>query len=222
MAPRPTSVDDRRMSVRTLKTSLALTATLALTAFAAPAANAGILTAGATSCDAHVYSKPFAKWLDYMNYTPLPGGSFEAGDKAWTLSGGAKVVSGNETFYVRSRNDKRSLLVPRGATVTSPPICVGIGEPTLRFFAKQNDKLLGATAALAVSVDVETSTGSLVTVSIGSVAANTGWSPTLPMAVVANLLPLLPNDTTAVRFNFTAVTGNWQIDDVYVDPFRRT
>jgi len=222
MAVSGAGVDHRRMSAKTLKTSLGLMATLALTAFAAPAANAGILTSSATSCEAHVYSKPFAKWLDFMNYVPLPGGSFEPGDQAWTLSGGAKVVSGNESHYVRSRDDRRSLAIPQGATVTSPSICVGLGEPTLRFFAKQNSGLLGtATSALAVSVDVETSTGDLLTLPIGAAAENIGWSPTLPMTVIANLLPLLPDDTTAVRFNFTAVTGNWQIDDVYVDPFRR-
>ena len=208
---------------RNFKLSLALVAALSATALAAPAANAGILVSSATTCDAQTYSKPFAKWLDFMNYTPVPGGSFEPGDRAWTLDGGAKIVSGNETHYVRSNSDSRSLLIPRGATATSPPICVGLAEPTLRFFAKQNSGLLGvATSALAVSVDVETSTGTVLTVPIGAGAANTGWSPTLPMVVIANLLPLLPNDTTAVRFNFTAVTGNWQIDDVYVDPFRRT
>jgi hypothetical protein len=37
----------------------------------------------------------------------------------------------------------------------------------------------------------------------------------------ANLLPLLPGSKTAVAFRFTAVSGDWQIDDVYVDPFTR-
>jgi hypothetical protein len=36
--------------------------------------------------------------------------------------------------------------------------------------------------------------------------------------VVANLLPLLPNNYTAVAFRLRAVTGTWRIDDVYVDP----
>jgi hypothetical protein len=46
------------------------------------------------------------------------------------------------------------------------------------------------------------------------------WTPTLPLPVIANLLPLLPGDLTPVRFRFTPVGGAWQIDDVYVDPYR--
>ena len=214
-----TWVDHHDMSVRRLTTLLAASAALML---AAPAAQAGVITSSAASCDTHVYSKPFANWLDFMNYVPVPGGSFERGDAAWTLSGGAKVVSGNESFYVRSSKDARSLLIPRGATVTSRSVCVGLAEPTLRFFAKQNGGLLGtATANLAVSVEFETQTGLIMTAPIGAAAVSSGWAPTLPMAATANLLPLLPNDTTAVRFKFAAVSGDWQIDDVYVDPMRR-
>ena len=48
------------------------------------------------------------------------------------------------------------------------------------------------------------------------------WQPTLPSLVVANLLPLLPGARTPVRFRFTPVgRANWQIDDVYVDPWAR-
>jgi len=205
---------------RNSKHLLALVAATAATAFAAPAANAGVLASSAESCDAQVFSKPFAKWLDYANYTPVPGGSFEAGSKAW--SGGA-VVSGNETYYVRSTSDTRSLAIGQGKTATSPAMCVGLAEPTLRFFAKQGGGLLGtATSSLAVSVEFETSLGLVASAPIGAVAANSGWQPSLPMVVVANLLPVLPGEKTAVRFKFTAVAGNWQIDDVYVDPYRRS
>jgi hypothetical protein len=39
--------------------------------------------------------------------------------------------------------------------------------------------------------------------------------------VLASLLPLLPGQRTPVRFRFTPVGGaSWQIDDVYVDPWR--
>ena len=35
-----------------------------------------------------------------------------------------------------------------------------------------------------------------------------------------SLLPLLPGDRTPVAFQFTPLLGDWQIDDVYVDPRR--
>jgi hypothetical protein len=59
-------------------------------------------------------------------------------------------------------------------------------------------------------------------VPIGIVLGGSAWGPTLPMPVIANLLPLLPGDLTPVRFRFTpaGIGGAWQIDDVYVDPYR--
>src|SRR4051794_36420797 len=78
----------------------AATAALAITALAAPAANAGLLVSSAESCDAQQYSHPFSKWGDNATYTPAPGGAFESGQNGWTLTGGAKAVTGNESFSV--------------------------------------------------------------------------------------------------------------------------
>ena len=71
---------------------------------------------------------------------------------------------------------------------------------------------------------VETSLGLVVALPIGVVPSLTkSWQVTLPLPVIANLLPLLPNQKTAIAFRFRAVglLGNWQIDDVFVDPHRR-
>jgi hypothetical protein len=59
-------------------------------------------------CDANA-TQPFARFGDYRYYVLTPGGFFEPGTKAWSLSGGAKIVTGNETFYVRSSADRYSL-----------------------------------------------------------------------------------------------------------------
>jgi hypothetical protein len=57
---------------------------------------------------------------------------------------------------------------------------------------------------------------------IGTVLPNTQWQPSLPLPIVANLLPLLPGDMTPVQFRFTPVgSASWSIDDVYVDPWAR-
>jgi hypothetical protein len=48
------------------------------------------------------------------------------------------------------------------------------------------------------------------------------WSPSLPFLFLGNLLPLLPGQYTPVSFRFTPLLGgNWQVDDVYVDPWKR-
>ena len=134
------------------------------------------------------------------------------------LSGGARVVDGNATQHVGGAGDSRSLLLPAGSAATTPPVCVGLNEPTMRYFARKNSGLL---STMAVSVQVQLQLGVWVTLPIG-VDLGGAWHPSLPSLVVANLLPLLPPDMTAVRFKFAPLLGgSWQIDDVYVDPRNR-
>ena len=195
-------------SPRTKKLITAAVAGLALAGLAAPAVDAGVLVATAQSCDSEQFSQPFARFGDLAKYTPVPGGSFESGSAGWTLSGGAKVVSGNETFQVRSAADSHSLYLPQGATAVSPSICVGLNEPTLRYFQKQAGSLLGLTGAMSVDVLVEDSLGHVLSAPIGTGLLSTSWRPSVPAVVTANLLPLLPGQKTAVAFRFCAVTGN--------------
>ena len=202
--------------------ALLVTAAVTLTTALAPgSASAGILvnTESAKNCTAQVLEQPFKRWLDYFNYTLVPGGNFESGAPAWTLSK-AKVVSGNETFYVRSKKDSRSLSLGASGTATSRPVCVGIEHPTLRLFARNRGLV---TSALTVEVLFEDASGKVLSAPIGVVASTPTWQPTLPILVVANLLPLLPNEKTAVAFRFraTGLGGDWQIDDVFVDPRKR-
>jgi hypothetical protein len=204
---------------RTLKV-FAAAAVTALAVIAAPAANAGLLVSSAESCDTQQFSTPFSSFGDGASYTPVPGGAFEAGQKAWTLSGGAKIVGGNESYKVRSSADSRSLQIPAGGVATSPAMCVGLSEPTIRWFQKESS-LLGLTGAMTVSVLTETSLGAVVETPVGAGLLTPTWKPSLTGLIVTNLLPLLPNNKTAVAFRFRAVTGTWTVDDVYVDPYQR-
>jgi hypothetical protein len=204
---------------RKIRIAIAL-ATAVVAAIAAPAANAGVLVKSAESCDTQQFSQPFSRWGDNADYTPVPGGAFEAGQKAWTLSGGAKIVTGNEPYKVRSASDSRSLYIPAGGVATSPAMCVGLQEPTIRWFQKQAS-LLGLTGAMTVTVLTETSLGVVTETPVGAGLLGSGWNPSLPGVIITNLLPLLGPDKTAVAFRFRAVTGNWTIDDVYVDPICR-
>ena len=199
---------------------LAATATItAAMAFAAPA-SAGILTASAEDCGDETLTQPFAGFGDRANYKLVEGGSFEGGATGWTLRGRARVVSGNEPWKVGGSGHGKSLVLPAGSSAISAPSCVGLAEPTVRFFARKTRAPLLGVSTLAVSVYVKTSLGLVVPVPVGVVLGNGQWKPTPPMLIVANLLPLLPGDRTPVAFQFTPVLGDWQIDDVYVDPFR--
>jgi hypothetical protein len=181
----------------------------------APVAAAGPLVQAAQGCEPAWLSKPFHKWLDPMNYTPVVDGGFEKHAKGWTLTRGAQPVAGNEPWKVAGETDQRSLALPEGASATTPPICVGLAEPTLRFFARSSASLVNL---LEVEVLFEDAAGTVHALPIG-VDLGGGWHPSLVMPVVANLLPLMPGEQTPVAFRFTALQGDFQLDDVYVDPW---
>jgi hypothetical protein len=200
------------------RTAITLAAVVSTSAALAAPAHAGVLTKSATDCPDPVLSQPFKPWLDSSYYKPVDNGNFETGTSGWTLAGGAKVVEGNATQRVGGAADSKSLLLPAGSSAVSPPVCVGLNEPTMRYFARKNSGLL---STLTVQVQVQLQLGVWVTLPIG-VDLGGAWHPSLPAVVVANLLPLLPPDMTAVRFKFAPLLGgSWQIDDVYVDPRMR-
>jgi hypothetical protein len=208
---------------RRISRSLTLVVALAAMALAAPSANAGVLVASADNCPDQTVGQPFLPWLDPMSYTLVPGGTFEHGAAGWSLND-ASVVSGNEPWQVHGDDGSRSLKIPAGKSATTDTICVGLEHPTLRFFAKSSgSSLLGSlVSTLTVEVLFEDNSGGVNALPIGAVLPSSRWSPTLPYPILVNLLPLLPDDKTPVRFRFRAVGGSsWQIDDVYVDPHSR-
>src|SRR4051812_20525787 len=202
---------------------LALAAAFAGTALAAPSAHAGVLVSTATNCPAQSVKQVFLPWLDPMSYTIVRNGTLESGATGWTLSG-ASVVSGNEPWNVHGAGETKSLKIPAGKSATTDTICVGLDHPTVRLFAKSSgDSLLSSiVSTLTVDVLFEDNAGHVLSLPIGVVLPGSRWNPTLPLPVVANLLPLLPGQQTPVRFRFRAAGGStWQIDDVYVDPRSR-
>lgn len=193
--------------------------TLAAVFAFAPAAQAGSLVAAAPDCDDQELAQVFLPWLDPAHYTLAPNGGFENGSSKWDLSGGAQVAHGNESHHVGGDKDSRSLSLPAGSSATSAAMCVGIEHPTLRLFARNTGSLLGTMEA---EVLFEDAGGNVSVLTIGVFGAGPSWEPTAVMPIVANLLPLLPGDHTPVAFRFTPHGGDWQIDDVYVDPYRRS
>lgn len=179
-----------------------------------PAA-ANLLVPAAGRCQPATLSEPFARWLDRLRYTPVHDGGIERRANGWQLTGGAGPVAGNEPWLVGDPGDRLSLELPDGATATTAPMCVGLAEPTLRFFARS------ATAAplrLTVEVLFEDVAGTVHALPIGTDAGGP-WHPTTVMPVAVNFLPVMPGERMSVAFRFTARGGTVQIDDVYVDPW---
>lgn len=199
--------------------ALIVTFVMALSFGASARAGEGLL---GLSCGQEA-SHPFLRFLDPLPYTLVPDGGFEAGAAGWHLAGGARVVSGNEPFAL-SGPGSRSLYLPAGSSATSPPMCVGLLLPVVRFVAT-GGRLLSSLEVEAVYRDaggrersVELLPGAL---------PSRGWTPTLPLLQLAGTLNALTLNgvTTEMSFRFTPRGlfggGNWRIDSVYVDPWKR-
>jgi hypothetical protein len=200
---------------RPIFTLLAACAAIAATA---PASQAGLLSgvapgllSPAVSAACTASSQPFAAWGDRSWYQLAPGGSFENGP-AW--SGAATVVDGNESFSVGGADDSRSLLIPRGSTVTSASACFAAGDLKLRFFAKGMGRV-------RVTVVVRDLLGLVSTLDGGVVTAGPGWQPTPPVSLAVTSLGALVS-TDAIQLRLTPLDGAVQVDDVYVDPYKGT
>lgn len=203
------------MSPRRIATLLGA---LALAGGAAAPAQAGVLVASATECADADSSRVFLPWADVANYFPAPGGDFEGGDAAWSTTGAAEHVAGNEPWEVAGDGDASLGLAP-GSSATSPAVCVGIEHPTIRLFARGTGDPL--TSGLRVDALFEDAGGTVRSLTIGRVTPG-DWGVTPVYPIVANLLPLLPGEHTPVAFRFTPEgTGSWAIDDVHVDPYGR-
>lgn len=176
-------------------------AALAALALSAAPASAGVLT----DCDNPSSSKVFAPWLDGADYFLAPDGGFENGADGWTLSGGAAVVDGNESFDL-SGPGSRSLGLSAGDSAQSPSVCVGLEHPTFRYVFRRTAGLPSATLRVSAVFP-----GGL-SVPVGTVTGSSSWAPSPVTLIAANLL------APTVSFRFTAVSGSWQVDDVYVDP----
>jgi hypothetical protein len=207
--------DGECMRIRLHRTVLAAAVATAVLAVGAPAANAGLLVASAKNCSPQPTSKAFAPWGDNLDYQLAPGGSFEVGDQAWSLNR-ASLVAENEPWKVHGATDTRSVKLPPGASATSPVMCVGVHEPLVRLFARNNSALL---STLTVEVTFETSLGLKATLPIGVMLPSGKWKPSPRYLMLVNLLPLLPGEKTPVQFTVRSVgLGTWWVDDFYVDP----
>lgn len=185
---------------------------------------------------------------DGADYSVAPGGNFEDGSPAWTLENGARIVSGNESLGVSP--GAKALVMPSGATATSPEFCIDDSHPSFRFAYKVDNSALTGFVALVLYRD---SSGQLTNVELTSSKSisfkPSAWqaSPASPLATlvplsVANrsatvqlkILSLAPTDVVAGgvasgAFNFAAkiasavsTTSNFgvTIDSVMVDPYR--
>jgi hypothetical protein len=195
--------------VRRARAALVLTLAAGAIAFAGTAAPA---SAGLGLACPDATSKPFAPWSDYANYAFAPNGGFESGATGWSLSG-AKVVPGNESFYIHASGEKYSLSMPAGASATSPPMCISLLSGKMRFVARGDSG-----AKVKVQIIYRGLLSSILGIlDGGTYSVGTSWKPSTQVGMLGGTLPLL---TSSVSFRFTAVGGAVAVDDVYLDPMK--
>jgi hypothetical protein len=180
-----------------------------------------LLAAGsAKACSYAGAQQVFKPWGDSRNYVLGPDGGFEAGAQGWTLSGGASPVSGNESYYLNGRTDSQSLYLPGGSSVISPGVCMSLDTPVFRMFARNTGD---PSSRLRVEATYKL-LGLVRTKTVSTVAASSDWAPTQQMSTVLTLSTIVGTlIPSAIQIKITALDskGQWQVDDLYIDPFAR-
>ncbi|MBO9533202.1 MAG: hypothetical protein J7513_09540 [Solirubrobacteraceae bacterium] len=174
------------------------------------------------ACPTTATTKAFSRLGDSANYTLLSGANFETGASGWSL-GGASIVSGTSSVPLGATSDAKSLRVPAKARTLSPKFCVGVEHPTFRLVARSAGRTW---ATLLVKVRWTDARGVVNETTLGSLNSNgyASWAATPPIAL-ATALPLWQSGqsvTAQLVLDPEDYGGDWQVDDIYIDPFRRT
>ena len=171
------------------------------------------------SCSYPSAHQSFSQWHDSAYYVSPLNGGLEAGSTGWDLSG-ANVVSGNESYYLNGSSDSHSLLIPDGASATSPSFCVAQGYPTFRFMVRNTGSRF---AALRVDVLYDGGNGEVARKTAGYVWAGSAWRPSWKLAIALGRTVAMQAGQSNVRIQFVPVGsgGNFQVDDLLVDPWCR-
>jgi hypothetical protein len=112
-----------------------------------------------------------------------------------------------------------SLWLPAASSAVSPSICMSIDTPTVRLLARNTGD-----PASYLRVEATYSLLGLVrTKTLSTVKAGASWAPSQQMSTVLTLSTIVGTLTpSAIKIRITPVgSGNWQVDDLYIDPFAR-
>jgi hypothetical protein len=187
------------------------TALLALGVFAGSASAA---------CNYTGAEQVFKPWGDQHNYVLAPDGGFESGGAGWSLSRGAAVVAGNESYFLNDAADKASLSLPAGSTATSPPICMQLDTPIFRLLARNTGD-----PSSKLRVEATYSLLGLVRTNVvNTVTAGSSWAPAQQMSPVLGLSTIIGTlipSSIQIRITPLDNRGQWQVADLFVDPFAR-
>jgi hypothetical protein len=170
--------------------------------------------------------QPFLAFSDPNGYVLAPGGSFEGGLAPWATTGAASIVEDNEPWRVGGPDHHRALSLAPGATAQTAPMCVDSSFPAFRLFARGTANRKTPLNVQVILLDARGATLSKQTVQTDTQLAG-GWRVIEPLALYPTITsssgaPINVATRMALRFSTPADGGSWRIDDVYVDPWRRS
>lgn len=223
MKTRTTSRPVEEIEPRHRRRFVGLPQMLAAAALATVALGAGagtVLAYGTPlACSSRTEAAVFSPWGDKATYFLVSNGGFENGSTDWALSGGAKVVGGNESYHVNNAADSHSLSIPPGGAAESHTFCVSRGEDTVRLFVN-NSHVSGAILHVDATVQ-NPDTGALgyAAFDVNGDVPSSAWAPTIQLQI-PNVLGGSGTEYLTLRFTLRGTPTTWGVDDVFVDPFK--
>jgi hypothetical protein len=205
----------RRVFRGGLVTSLALGAALASTTPAMADEGLAANTTAQTQqeCQAPALSQPFSDLKDNRDYVLAPGGDFsDPSGAGWQFFGGARI----DDVAKPDGSTGGALYMPSGSMAVSPVMCVDMTYPTARLWAQT----LGGDGNVSFSVSYAGTKSELKPQDVGHVQGGRGrWS----LSGDVHIKPELAGKAFGwrrVAFVLTAggKSGEFEIDDIYVDP----
>lgn len=161
---------------------------------------------------------PFAQWGDDGDYVGVPGGTFEPA-LTWTATGSAALVAEDDPFDVAG-DGMSSVRLGTGDSVTSPVLCVSKNHPHMRFLARAAD----GKSHLRIEVLYSDAKSKERVVALAEQPGERypQWSPSGDVMLKKALPPKI-EDARDVRLRFSVRdrSGEWLVDDVFVDPHKR-
>ncbi|MFN8082066.1 MAG: hypothetical protein U0Q19_21105 [Kineosporiaceae bacterium] len=197
---------------------------LVLSAVTALLASAGVVASSVPAqaatyynvCGQRVTSQAFKAYSDTNEYFLPQEGGFEASWLNGWVASNATIVTGNSPYYLTgNRSDSRSLKLNAGGSVISQVICVIQGEDSIRF-AYRSPGVSGAT--LRVDISVLSALGTAYS-GYTLTDAGAGWKIS-PRMAIPNKVDYTGGQSLKIKFTATGTSAAWQVDDVFVDPWR--
>ena len=207
-----------RSKTRPATALLALAAALGAPAAASAAESEYEAAFGSTpaslDCPTPLVEQPFSAFGDPRDYVLSPGGSFSDPNAGWSLRGGARI-------------DDDELSLREDGSATSPAMCVDLDYPHARFRyrvpARKADDAQLRVEVRYPDADADDDGWERVAKIEGDEGQDigSGWSLSPDVEMRPELGGSQPG-WRHVQIRLRSKDERWRIDDVYVDPKRRS